>query len=98
MPVLEIRRRSGAIETRALTKQAPLMVGQLPSNDIHVDADGVAPIHCRISWNRKQYEVASVAPEGVQFNGSTVRNSALASGDVIRVGDVDIVVLEDQRG
>ncbi|MBI3866327.1 MAG: PQQ-binding-like beta-propeller repeat protein [Planctomycetia bacterium] len=97
MPVLEIRRRTGAIETRALSKQAPLMVGQLPTNDIHVDADGVAPVHCRISWNRRQYEVASVSPEGVQFNGSTVSFSPLASGDVIRVGDVDIVMLEDQR-
>lgn len=97
MPVLEIRHRTGAIETRELSKDAPLLVGQLPSNDIHVDADGVAPVHCRISWNRKRFEVASVGPEGVQFNGETVRTSALTSGDVIRVGDVDIVLLEENR-
>ncbi|HEY3969378.1 MAG TPA: PQQ-binding-like beta-propeller repeat protein [Planctomycetaceae bacterium] len=98
MPILEIRHRSGAIETRELTKDAPLMVGQLPSNDIQVDADGVAPIHCRISWNRKHFEVASVGAEGVQFNGATVRSTALSSGDVIRVGDVDIVLQLEHRG
>src|SRR5579872_7472995 len=95
MSVLEIRHRSGLVETRTLSKDAPLLVGQLPSSDLCVDADGVAPIHCRISWNRKHFEVAAVSPDGVQFNGITVQTSPLTAGDVIRVGDVDIVLLAD---
>ena len=98
MSVLEIRHRSGLIETRELSKDTPLLVGQLPSSDIYVDADGVSPIHCRISWNRRNFEVAAVSPDGVQFNGSTVRTSALTAGDVIRVGDVDIVLLAEPPG
>src|SRR6516165_5315954 len=97
MSVLEIRHRSGLIETRELSKDTPLLVGQLPSSDIYVDADGVSPIHCRISWNRRNFEVAAVGPSGVQFNGVTVRTSTLTAGDVIRVGDVDIVVVGDPR-
>jgi tetratricopeptide (TPR) repeat protein len=97
MPLLEIRHRTGRIETRELSREVPLLVGQLPSSDIQVDAEGVAPIHCRISWQRKNFEVTSVAPEGVQFNGTTVRHHLLAPGDVLRVGDVDIVLLADAR-
>src|SRR5262245_46108446 len=95
MSSLEIRHRTGMIETRELSREAPLLVGQLPSSDIRVEAEGVAPIHCRISWKRKHFEVAAVAPEGVQVNGSTVRRHLLSPGDVLRVGDVDIVLLPE---
>src|SRR5262245_22586910 len=94
MPVLEIRHRTGRIETRELSKETPLLVGQLASNDIRIEADGVAPIHCRISWKRKYFEVSAVCAEGVQHNGSTVRQEVLSPGDVLRVGDVDIVLLD----
>ncbi|MGE5193723.1 MAG: PQQ-binding-like beta-propeller repeat protein, partial [Deltaproteobacteria bacterium] len=97
MPALEIRHRTGRIETRELSREVPLLVGHLPSSDIQVDADGVAPIHCRISWQRRNFEVTAVAPEGVQFNGTTVRHHQLSPGDVLRVGDVDIVLLAESR-
>src|SRR5262245_3029505 len=97
MPALEIRHRTGMIETRELSKEIPLLVGRLASSDIRVEADGVAPVHCRISWKRKSFEVAAVAPEGVQFNGTTVRQHLLSPGDVIRVGDVDIVLIAESR-
>ncbi len=97
MSVLEIRHRSGLIETRELSKDAPLLVGQLPSSDIFIDAEGVSPLHCRISWNRKNFEVAAVGRDGVQVGGVTVRTAALKAGDVIRVGDVDIVLLAEPQ-
>ncbi len=97
MSVLEIRHRTGRIETRELSKAVPLLVGQLASSDIRVEADGVAPVHCRISWKRKNFEVAAVSAEGVQFNGAMVRNKVLLPGDVIRVGDVEIVLLAEPR-
>src|SRR6476659_2519332 len=97
MPALDIRHRTGMIETRELSKEVPLLVGRLASSDIRVEADGVAPVHCRISWKRKNFEVAAVAPAGVQFNGTTVRQHLLSPGDVIRVGDVDIVLLAESR-
>lgn len=73
------------------------MVGQLPSSDIRVEADGVAPIHCRISWKHKHFEVTAVSSDGVQHNGTTVRQAVLSPGDVLRVGDVDIVLLDELR-
>jgi len=97
MSVLEIRRRTGAIETLELSKESPLTVGQMPTSDILVDADGVAPIHCRISWKHQGFEVTAASSDGVQFNGEMVHRSALSPGDVIRVGDVDIVLLAEPR-
>ena len=95
MSVLEIRHRTGLIETRELSKDTPLLVGHLPSSDICIDADGVSPIHCRISRHRNKIEVTAVGPGGVQLNGRSIHTSALEVGDVIRVGDVDIVLLEE---
>ena len=85
------------IETRELSREVPLLVGHLPSSDIQIDAEGVAPIHCRISWQHKNFEVTAASPEGVQFNGTTVRHHLLTPGDVLRVGDVDIVLVEESR-
>src|SRR5262245_17612952 len=97
MSILEIRHRTGMIETRELSKDSPLLIGQLPSSDIRIVDEGVAPVHCRISWNKRQFEVAAASPLGVQFNGTTVRQRVLAPGDVIRVGAVDIVLLAEAR-
>jgi outer membrane protein assembly factor BamB len=97
MPVLEIRRRSGRIETRELSRKVPLLVGSHESSDIHVDAAGVAAVHCRIAWNKPNYEVTAVDSTGVQWNGSVVRHAVLNSGDVLRVGDVEIVMQSEAK-
>lgn len=89
---LEIRHRTGLIETRELSRKAPLLVGSHETSDICVDAAGVAPIHCRISWKKPNYEVTAVVPSGVQWNGSVVQHAVLSPGDVVRVGDIDIVL------
>src|SRR5262249_26226275 len=98
MAVLEIlHHRTGTVETRELTKEAPLLVGRLPTSDIRIAADGVAPIHCRISWKRTSFEVAAVTEEGVHYNGTKVHKSRLAPGDVVRVADVDIILLAEPQ-
>ncbi|MGQ0634960.1 MAG: outer membrane protein assembly factor BamB family protein [Planctomycetaceae bacterium] len=96
MPVIEIRHRSGKTETRELSKQTPLLVGRLATNDIQLDEDGVDPVHCRISWNRRQFEVAAVTSAGVQHNGATVRIAPLKTGDVVRVGEIDLALLDER--
>jgi tetratricopeptide (TPR) repeat protein len=98
MPVLEIHRRTGDVETRELSKQIPLLVGRLPTNDIRIEGDGIAPVHCRISWNRRNFEVAAVTPAGVEWNGATVQQAMLSSGDVVRVGNVEIVLQAELGG
>src|SRR5689334_17108778 len=92
---LEIRYRSGKVEMRDLAAESTLLVGQNPANDICIDDSDVAPFHCRIGWHRGELQVSAATPAGVQWNGSTVPSAALSHGDIIRVGDVDLVVIAD---
>ncbi|MSR57509.1 MAG: hypothetical protein EXS05_07540 [Planctomycetaceae bacterium] len=92
MPVLEIHRRSGPVETRRLSRQTPLLVGHSAASDIRVITEGVAPVHCRISWKQGQFEVAATTPDGVDWNGTRVMQAALSPGDVIRIADIELIV------
>lgn len=92
MPLLEIHRSSGPVETRRLSRKAPLLVGHSAASDIRVADAHVAPVHCRISWKQGQYEVAAATAEGVDWNGTLVMQAPLSAGDVIRVADIDLIV------
>src|SRR6185369_16434471 len=94
---LEIRYRSGKVETHELSDASTLLVGQNPSNDICIDDPDVAPFHCRIGWHQGTFQVTAATPTGVQRNGSTVSSAALSHGDIVRVGDVDLVVIAEQQ-
>ena len=95
MPILEIRRPGAAPETCKLTKQVPLLIGRLPTSDIQAIGETVAPVHCRISWNRGHFEVDAVTEQGVEWNGVVVQQAMLSPGDQILVGDVELLVLID---
>lgn len=98
MPILEIHHRSGNVERRELSKRVPLTIGRLGSNDIVIDCEGVAPVHCRISWNRRHFEAAAVTRSGIDWNGAVVQQAMLSPGDSVRIGDVDFVVQESADG
>lgn len=93
MSKLEVRSPDGRSELRKLSRSSPIIVGRNPISDIAVADDAVAPIHCRVSWNGKGFEVAAVAPDGVDVNGVLVRRKELTDGDVIRVGTFDLVLV-----
>jgi len=98
MSTIEIRHPSQPAETRKLSKNQPLSIGRHNSNDICVDEDDVASMHCRISWNKQNFEVSAAHADGVDLNGTLVRHSVLKPGDLLRVGSVDIVVHSDDAG
>lgn len=94
---LEIRYYTGETETRQLSKTHPLSIGRHSSNDLCIDDDAVAVMHCRISWNRRNYELSAANLDGVDVNGTLVRHAPLRDGDVLRIGPVDIHVHSDQE-
>ena len=49
------------------------------------------PLHCRIGWNKSQFEVTAATSDGVEVNGTTVAQAGLRSGDIIRIGTVDVI-------
>jgi len=93
---IEIRNFLGDVETRTLSKNQPISIGQHRTNDIHIDEDDVAALHCRISWNKSGYEVVAANPNGVEVNSTIVQRAALLDGDVVRVGTVDIALRTDE--
>jgi len=97
MAKLEIRYFTGDVEERELTRTQPISVGRKASNDVCIDEDDVAAMHCRIAWNKDGgYEVTAAGTEGVEVNGTLVQHARLAEEDVLRVGTVDLVVIMDE--
>ena len=95
MSKLRIQYYSGETDEHELSKSQPLSIGKHASNDITIDDDDVATMHCRVSWNRNRYEVAAANLDGVDVNGSLIRNAPLREGDVLRVGPADITIKLD---
>jgi outer membrane protein assembly factor BamB/pSer/pThr/pTyr-binding forkhead associated (FHA) protein len=93
---LEIRYGGGQPEVRPISKIQPISIGRHSSNDICIDEPGVAPIHCRVLWNKNKtlFEITSANREGVDLNGTLVRVAGLKDGDVLRIGSADLFVRE----
>lgn len=90
MAHLEIMHLTGDVEKRPLHKQQPVTIGSHDSNDVRLEEDGVELIHCRISWNKSGYEAVAAGVDPIDVNGNLVRRASLSSGDVLRVGTVDL--------
>jgi outer membrane protein assembly factor BamB len=91
MAQIEIRHLSGSVEMRPLNRATPLSIGSHSSNNICIDEEGVAVLHCRISWSGKSYEVMCGGADGVDVNGQMVQHATLKDGDLLRIGSVDLV-------
>jgi outer membrane protein assembly factor BamB/pSer/pThr/pTyr-binding forkhead associated (FHA) protein len=89
---LEIHNGEQPVETLRISRLQPICIGRHASNDICIDDEDVAPIHCRVAWNGSDFEVAAANRDGVDVNGTLVRHSALKAGDVMRIGPADLFV------
>ncbi|HUG91733.1 MAG TPA: PQQ-binding-like beta-propeller repeat protein [Planctomycetaceae bacterium] len=98
MPQLQIQHYSGDLETRELDRKQPVSIGRHERNDIVIDDDDVAIMHCRIAWSRNGFEVVAANLDGVDVNGTLVRRAELKAGDVLRVGTVDFTIRDDGGG
>lgn len=89
---LEIHNGEQPVETLRISRLQPICIGRHASNDICIEDEDVAPIHCRVAWNGADFEVAAANRDGVDVNGTLVRHSALKAGDVMRIGPADLFV------
>ncbi|WP_193378347.1 outer membrane protein assembly factor BamB family protein [Schlesneria paludicola] len=74
-----------------MSRTQPTSIGRQQFNDICIPEREVLPLHCRIGWNKSQFEVTAATSDGVEVNGTTVVQAGLRSGDVIRIGTVDLL-------
>ena len=99
MARLEIRFSGGLTGHAQLPRIRPLFVGNSNDCDVLLHDPGVLPVHCSVGW-REGRVVVEVEPDAdaVLLNGKPVTSSTLRSGDVLRVGDSEIVlVMEDDE-
>ena len=90
MAYLNIQRLDGRTEQRELSRSQPISIGRQTFNDICIPEPEVLPLHCRIGWNKKNFEVTAATTEGVEVNSNNLAHAELTSGDVIRIGSYDI--------
>ena len=95
MASLKLLRLDGSTELRELSRSQPVTIGRQSFNDICVAEAEVAPMHCRISWNKTGFEVTAATPNGVEVNASTVAHMMLNSGDTIRIGSLDLIFQDE---
>ncbi len=95
MAALKLIRPDGSTEKRELSRSQPLTIGRQSFNDISIAESDVAPLHCRISWNKTGFEVTAATTDGVEVNSHIVAHFNLTPGDSIRVGSVDFVFEDD---
>lgn len=90
MALLEVTHLTGDVERRDLYKRQPMTIGSHSSCDLRIDEKGVERIHCRISWNKDNWEAIAAGDSPVELNGVEVQKAVLKSGDTLRFGTVDV--------
>lgn len=95
MASLEISFLSGKHQIIELSKQQPVSIGRHASNDLQIDNENVASMQCRISWNKKGFEVLAATSDGIEINGTMSGRSLLKDGDLIRIGEADILFVDE---
>lgn len=95
---LEIHDANGKVVVRDLTKTQPTLFGRHMTNDVIIDEEGVASLHGRISWNGAAFELTAAGKDGIEVNGTLVKQRTLEDDDTIRVGSYDIVFLIEEPG
>lgn len=90
MALLEIIHLTGDVERRDLYKRQPMTIGSHPSNDLRIDEKGVDIQHCRISWNKEDWEAVAAGTAPIDLNGTPVQRAVLKTGDTLRFGTVDV--------
>ncbi len=95
MASLEISFLSGKTQKIELSKKQPISIGSHSSNDLQIDDENVASMQCRISWNKKGYEILAATSDGIEINGTMSGRSLLNDGDLIRIGEADILFTDE---
>lgn len=86
--------RGGEHDGRQLRLRAPkCTIGSAAGNTLRLRASGVRPLHCWILQGSGGTIVRGFGPN-VFLNGATFTDTPLAPGDVLRIGSVELQVVE----
>ncbi|MCE2882829.1 MAG: Flp pilus assembly complex ATPase component TadA [Planctomycetaceae bacterium] len=89
MPFLEVK--SPRWTRRIDLISDPVSVGRLPENGIQFNDDGLSRQHCVFERTPEGWQIRDLGSRnGTKLNGSKVTAAALASGDIVRIGTLEI--------
>ena len=93
MWILQSSEPDGEPFTFRLAPGAVKTVGRAPRADFIVDAALVSRLHCRLSAGDDKLEVVDLAStNGTFVNDKRIQRAALASGDRLRVGRIELKI------
>lgn len=93
---LQVDFDSETSEQIPLEKGEPISIGSHTTSDIIIDDDGIGALHSRIGWTKEGFEIAVAGSDPINVDGTDVSKVVLKGGMVIRIGSVDITVIDDK--
>ena len=86
-------RNSGEIAFELRADQTPVTLGRGYQADLSLNDKLLSRQHCRLVWSGEGFVVADLdSTNGTILNGATVEDAPLEDGDVLLLGEVELVV------
>lgn len=94
--ILQNGRLSG---TRRVLASPLTLIGRDPSCEVHINVDGVQPLHCAIVHGRAGFFLRALGGEGATLvNGEAAQETPLQDGDVLTIGPFEFSLQLPESG
>lgn len=91
MSILMVKTPGGQFRRVELSKRQPLTIGSHSVSDLQIEDPEIGLMEARVSWGKQHYEVTAATPKGVKVNGETVMAADLTPGDILTLGQTDLI-------
>lgn len=89
----------GEKKERIFIGENEIIIGRIPDCDIQLLAKNVSRTHARIIYKNEEYQVEDLgSTNGVYVNGIKVEGCVLRQNDIIEIGGVKILFIEEKVG
>jgi pSer/pThr/pTyr-binding forkhead associated (FHA) protein len=87
----------GEKKERIYLGENEVVIGRIPDCDIQLLVDNVSRMHARIIYRNEEYQIEDLdSMNGVYVNGIKVEKCILREHDIIEIGGVKILFVEEK--
>jgi pSer/pThr/pTyr-binding forkhead associated (FHA) protein len=87
----------GEKKERVILGEEEIVIGRIPDCDIQLLVENVSRMHARIIYRNEEYQIEDLgSTNGVYVNGIKVEKCILREQDVIEIGGVKILFVEEK--
>jgi pSer/pThr/pTyr-binding forkhead associated (FHA) protein len=84
-------------QDRVLLGEDDAVIGRVPDCDIQLHAENVSRKHARIFYRNEEYQIEDLgSTNGIYVNGIKIQKCILRDHDVIEIGDVKMLFIEEK--